>query len=75
MRDGGGSTVSGVAGAVITGAMTLGQAFAEPQQNSLNTQGNWADSAAETRGADEARTQRGETRNKGYRAGGSGKLS
>jgi len=58
--------------AIVTGALgavTIGQAYVEPEQSGANTQGNWADSSAQDQGTDNARTQRGATRYKGRRSG------
>lgn len=57
------------AGMIVTGA----QAYQEPAQNSTNTQGNYVDSQAENRRANQARGQRRDTTYKGRQRGGSGR--
>lgn len=60
------------AGVVANIALTGGQAYDEPAQNSQNTQGNYADSKANDQGANQARGHRRETTYKGRQQGGSG---
>jgi hypothetical protein len=46
-RDGGsGSTVGGVAGAIVTGAIALHGAVSSPDQSSSTTQNHWTGSSA-----------------------------
>jgi hypothetical protein len=75
------ATSGGVGRVVRNGAATVGiatsvaftgaQAYDDPAQNGLNTQGNYVDSEAESRGANQARGHRQETTYQGYQRGGS----
>lgn len=70
-KRGSGSQVTGAVLAAGMGALTLGQAYNEPTQTSVNTFGNYADAKAENTGANRARGQRRETTYKGRQSGGS----
>lgn len=59
------------AGFIVGTALTGGQAYAEPTQNSTNTYGNYSDSRGHQRGANKARSSRRETNYKGRQGGGS----
>lgn len=68
---GSGSTVGGVAEAIVSGAMTVAGAYSEPQQSSDTTLTNFAESSQDSRMSDRDRELRGSTRDKGYGSSGS----